>query len=293
MAGLAVYAALVEPRWLQVRRKRVHIRSMSPDLEGLRIGLLSDLHLRAGRGMGVVERAIAVLEKERPELIAITGDLAEDEEGLAAALGAVSRLRAPLGVYVVPGNHDHRTGIEVWRRAVAEREVLRDLTNRYVILDRNDVRVCIGGLDDDMEGQPRLTLPPPSSRDLTVVLAHSPDQAERCRRAYDAVDLILSGHTHGGQVRLPGVGAPVSSARHPELYEDGLRRRPWTQVYTSRGLGTTHLPVRFLSRPEVTLLELTREPRPAWPLAIKRLAGFPAQLRTYSALTPGQARRSR
>jgi predicted MPP superfamily phosphohydrolase len=77
------------------------------------------------------------------------------------------------------------------------------------------------------------------------------------------VDLILSGHTHGGQVRLPWIGALLNPAVHDEIYEQGLRRRPWTQVYTSRGVGTVHLQVRFLCRPEVAVLELTGAARPS------------------------------
>ena len=261
-AGLAAYAVLVEPRWVQLRRERIHMRSLPRPLEGLRIGLLSDLHVDEGSSAVVVERAVRALLRARPDLIAVTGDFAEDEEGLQRVLDALMPLHAPLGVYAVPGNHDHKAGIDVWRDAVAARKALRDVTNRYVVLRHEGVRICVGGVDDFSEGRPRLVLPPPETRDLTIVLAHSPDQAEHCRRAYDAVDLVVSGHTHGGQVRFPLVGAPVNSAHYPDLYEEGLRRRPWTQVYTSRGVGTSGLPVRFLARPEATVLELTRRPRP-------------------------------
>jgi uncharacterized protein len=271
LAGaLAGYAFFIEPRWLQLRRERVHIRSLPPDLEGLRIGHISDLHIKGGaragvlggRSMRLVRRAVAILTRVRPDLVAVTGDLAEDDAGLHAVLQALDPLWAPLGVYVVPGNHDHRAGIDRWRGAVAASETLRDLTNRFELIKRKSATLCIAGVDDLSEGSPLLVLPPPAERDLTILLAHSPDQAETSRRSHDAVDLILSGHTHGGQVRVPFMGAPVNSAVHHELYEEGLRRRPWTQVYTSRGLGTTKIPVRFLARPEVTLLELTSGARP-------------------------------
>ncbi|HEX2167362.1 MAG TPA: hypothetical protein VHG09_09055, partial [Longimicrobiales bacterium] len=130
------------------------------------------------------------------------------------------------------------------------------------------IRLCIAGVDDFSEGRPCLdALHDMAPRDFTILLAHNPDQAERARRGIDQVDLVLSGHTHGGQVRLPGWGAIVNSAEHDDLYEAGVRRRPWTQVYTSRGIGTVHLPVRFLTRPEVAILTLTGSPRgesPAW-----------------------------
>ena len=262
LAGLAAYAFLVEPRWIQLRRSRIHIRSLPPGLEGLRIGLLTDIHGRGPRAGSLVQRAVRLLARERPDLIAITGDLAEDAPGLYAVVRALAPLRAPLGVYTVPGNHDHRAGIDDWRRAVHGGTRARDLTNRYVLLRHRGARLCVGGVDDYYEGRPVLVLPPPGTRDLTVLLAHAPDQAERSRRDWDAVDLVVSGHTHGGQVRLPFLGPPIRSTEHDDLYEEGLRRRPWTQVYTSRGLGTTRLPVRFLTRPEVSVLTLTGAPRP-------------------------------
>jgi uncharacterized protein len=261
-AALAAYATVVEPRWLQLRRERIHIRSLPPGFEGFRIGVLSDLHLQAGREPRLVRRAVSMLDRAGAHLVAVAGDLAEDEEGLHAVLDALSRCQAPLGVFAVPGNHDHRAGIATWHRVLAVRKSIENLTNRYVLIHRRGATLCLAGLDDDVEGTPRLRLPPPARRDLTILIAHSPDQAEQCRRDHDAVDLIVSGHTHGGQVRLPFIGAPVNSAVHDDLYEDGLRRRPWTQVYTSRGVGTTRIPIRFLARPEVTILELTRDPRP-------------------------------
>lgn len=261
-AGVLAYAVLVEPRWVQLKRQKIHIRTLPEPLEGLRVGLLSDLHVERRGSAAVVERAVRVIMRARPDLIAVTGDFAEDDEGLERVLDALTPLEAPLGVFAVPGNHDHKAGIHHWHRSMRVRKAIRDLTNRFVMIERDGLRICVGGVDDFQEGRPQLTMPPPDSRDLTIVLAHSPDQAEHCRRSYDAVDLIVSGHTHGGQVRVPLLGAPVNSAQYPDLYEQGLRRRPWTQVYTTRGLGTSGLPIRFLARPEVTLLELTRAARP-------------------------------
>lgn len=262
-AAVAAYAAFIEPRWLQLVRRRIHLRRLPRSLEGLRIGLLSDLHAADGRSVAVARRAAGLVMAEAPDVIAITGDFAEDEGGLRNVLGALDSLRAPLGVWAVPGNHDHTAGIEMWRQLVHRAAAVHDLTNRFELVEHRGARICLGGVDDLYRGRPRLTLPPPEERDLTLLLAHTPDLAERCRRAFDAVDLVLSGHTHGGQVRLPFLPAPVNSARHRELYENGLRRRPWTQVYTSRGIGTTGVPFRFFARPEVTVLTLTAERRPA------------------------------
>jgi uncharacterized protein len=271
-AAAALYAIVLEPRWLHRTVTRLHFRDLPPALEGLRIALLTDFHVHRHTPRTLVDRAVRLAQQAEPDLIAITGDLAESESGLERVLDGVARLHAPLGVYVVPGNHDYRDiGIERWHDAVARRRTLVDLTNRATLLhvppgddpDGEPARLCVAGVDDLSHGLPSLeALPPPEGRDFTILLAHHPDQAERARRSADGVDLVLSGHTHGGQVRLPGWGAVVNSAEHPELYEAGVRRRPWTQVYTSRGIGTTHLPVRFLTRPEVAILTLTSAGRP-------------------------------
>ncbi|CAN5491686.1 hypothetical protein BH24GEM3_BH24GEM3_21560 [soil metagenome] len=263
-AALGAYAFLVEPHWLEVTRPRIHIRTLPPQLEGLRIALLTDLHLGEGTSPALIRRACELAMREAPDLIAITGDLAADDApGFREVLQALEGLHAPLGVYAVPGNHDYIVGIDKWHREIAAHPVIEDLTNTALLREVNGARVCIAGVDDLSKGTPRLEmLPPPEQRDLTILLAHDPDQAERSRRGYDQVDLIVSGHTHGGQVRLPWVGALRNPAYRDDLYEEGLRRRPWTQVYTSRGVGTVSLPVRFLCRPEVAILELTGTPRP-------------------------------
>lgn len=241
----------------------IHVRGLPSELEGLRIGLLTDLHAGNEGHYRLIRRAVSMLIAERPDLVALTGDFAADEAcGFAEVLTALEGLNAPLGVYTVPGNHDYIVGIEQWRAAMRQHPVIVDLTNRYRVIDLDDVRLCVAGVDDFYLGSPRLRLPPPEERDFTLLLAHSPDEAERCRRAHDSVGLIVSGHTHGGQIRIPFFGAPVNSAENADLYDEGLRRRPWTQVYTSRGLGTVHLPVRLFARPEVTVLELTGAPRP-------------------------------
>ncbi len=257
--GAAVYAALIEPRWIQVTRPRIRVAGLHPALQGLRIALLTDLHAGGGTPLSLVRRAVRLAMAERPHLIALTGDFADDDApSFRPVLEALGGLRAPLGVYAVPGNHDFTIGIGRWHREVTEAPDISDLTNRARMLQVDEARFCVAGVDDLNLGHPTLEpLPSPNDRDFTLLLAHTPDYAEKLCGGENAVDLVLAGHTHGGQVRLPGVGALINSARNDGLYEAGLRRRPWTQVYTSRGLGTIHLPIRFLCRPEVAVIHLT------------------------------------
>ena len=261
-AGLGVYATLVEPRWIEVRRTRIHARNLPHVFNGLRIALLTDLHVGGAVPLSLIRRAAALAMRERADIIAVTGDFTDYVPRFDEVFAALSGLTAPLGVYAVPGNHDYYMGIDKWRRAIRRQKVVADLTNAYVVHEKLGARLCIAGVDDYYEGDPVLCLPAPEERDFTILLAHTPDQAERSRRAQDGIDLMLTGHTHGGQVRLPVIGAPIHSSEFPELYQSGLRRRPWTQVYTSRGIGAK-VPIRFGSRPEVAILELSNAPRTA------------------------------
>ena len=258
--AVLVYATMIEPRHIELTRPRVHVRDLPGALEGFRIGLLSDLHAGRLTSRDTLRRAVDLLLDAEPHVIAVTGDLADRRRiDYGPAFHALEPLRAPLGVFAVPGNHDHAVGIEGWQRAMRAAPHLIDATNRYHMRSIGDVRLCIAGADDLEEGEPELHLPPQEARDFTLLLAHNPEPAERARRSRDAIDLIVAGHTHAGQVRLPFIGA---IERKSDIYDAGLRRRPWTQVYTSRGVGSTLLPFRLGARPEVAVLELTGEARP-------------------------------
>jgi uncharacterized protein len=263
-AVLAAYAFLIEPRWLQVRRTRLAFDNLPDGLEGLRIGLLTDLHVDRHTPLRLARRACRLLMRERPDLIAVTGDLiSAGEPGFRPVIDVLRGLDAPLGVYVVPGNHDHAVGIEAWRQCVAGVPNLVDLTNRTHRLDVNGATLCIAGLDDFGEGRPRTeALPAAAEGCFTVLLAHNPKQTEQLPGAGADVDLVLSGHTHGGQVQIPGFGPVFNSAEHDGVYVEGVHERPQTTVYVSRGVGTVHTPVRLFSRPEVTVLELARRSSP-------------------------------
>lgn len=262
--GIAgAYAALVEPRWLEVTRTRVRIDGLPPALEGLRIALLTDFHAHRMTPLAVVRRACRRAMAEQPDLIALTGDFGGATTAeLARTVEVLAELQAPLGVFGVPGNHDHDVGIGAWHRLVEDAPGLVDLTNRFELRRVGDACIGVAGVDTFVPGDPHpekaIPVHPPC--EVTILLAHNPDQVEAARAATGRVDLVLSGHTHGGQVRLPLVGALLNPARHDRLYDYGLVRRPWTQVYVSRGVGTVHLPVRFLCRPEVAILMLTRAP---------------------------------
>jgi len=166
----------------------------------------------------------------------------------------LSRLEAPFGKFAVLGNHDCSAGVEDVTRGF-ERGGFIVLRNNHAVLEKDNDRLFLIGLDDVLEGKadlPKAVEAIPESG-FKILLVHEPDFADYTSRF--AIDLQLSGHSHGGQVRFPYFG-PLITTRLGRKYPFGLRRVDKLMLYTNRGLGTTLLPLRFLCRPEITIIKL-------------------------------------
>jgi hypothetical protein len=251
---VARQAGLDRPRLEQVD---VPVLGLPPALDGLRIGHLTDIHIGDYQRPAQAQPAIALLQQAAPDLIVMTGDLIDHHpRDVVAAAQLMAGLSAPLGVYGVLGNHDHRVGGRRLVRALAEHAPdVTMLVNRAVRLPLPQGELWVAGLDSVVLGladaEAALAMVPASAPCL--VLSHEPDAADYLPRA---ATLILSGHAHGGQIRL-GERAlmlpPLGRQYHTGLHAS--RRGP---VYTSRGVGWTGIPVRLSCPPEVTVLRLVR-----------------------------------
>ncbi len=247
-------AAFAEPFVLTVERHAVRLPRLPRALDGLRIVQLTDLHHSPFTGSGQLEHAIETANSLQPDIIALTGDyISHEREYAAPCAELVGRLRAKHGVYAVLGNHDHWTDAPL----VADlfrAEGIRVLINEGLRFELNDASFWLAGVDDTMVGLEDLplALAGSSADEMKLLLAHNPTILRRAARA--KVDLVLSGHTHGGQVAWRSERSASGKPRRRILR--GLGRRGDTQIYVSRGLGTVVLPIRYGSPPEVTLLEL-------------------------------------
>jgi predicted MPP superfamily phosphohydrolase len=257
MGGL-FYAREVETRWLEVSSVGITLLRLAPEFDGYRVVQIGDIHLEDWTKPRRLNRMVDLVNAQNPDLIAITGDFLSysADPGVPRRLvEALRRLRARDGVVAVMGNHDYLTDADLVRRCLREAGV-PELRNDLRTVKRGDAMLHLAGVDDVMEGRSRLdlVLKKLPEEGAAVLLAHEPDFAD-VSAATGRFDLQLSGHSHGGQVRLPFYG-PIYLPPLSQRYTRGLYEVGSMLQYTNRGLGFVDARLRFLSRPEITVLTL-------------------------------------
>jgi len=263
---LAVYAADIEPRWPEIVRLELPLPRLPARLDGLSIVQMSDLHAGYAAGPARVRSYVDTVNALHPDIVAITGDMFHRGAVSAWMCAAeLSELRAPLGTYVVMGNHERHEPPEVGE-APFRRVGLTVLVNAAHSIQVDGDTLWIVGIDDVLMRRSDLhqALRGVPETACKILLVHEPDLADRA--SLFPIDLQLSGHTHGGQIRVPGLGAlllPVMGRKYPI----GLNRVNGMWVYTSRGLGVNRPAVRFNCRPEITLFTLRTAESTAAPVA--------------------------
>jgi predicted MPP superfamily phosphohydrolase len=256
VGGLA-YVYRVEPGWVEVKNIPLTLPHLDPEFDGYRMAQISDLHMDDWMRRDRLARIVELVNQERPDLVAITGDFfTYAPERFAGDMVSVLRgLAARDGVVAVLGNHDHWTNASIVRGVISAGRVV-DVSNAVHSLRRGAATLHVAGVDDTWEGQDRLdvvleTLPQAGA---AVLLAHEPDYAD-VSAATGRFDLQISGHSHGGQVVLPWRGPPILP-HLAQKYPLGLYQVGGMLQYTNRGLGTVSPRVRFNCRPEVTMFTL-------------------------------------
>jgi len=268
VGALVIDSTVLEPNHPQVVRVDMALRRWPYRLDGFTIALLSDFHYDRHFSVHPLNAAIGMVNALRPDLIALTGDfvsmnMLSKSDAAAAALAEpcaqlLGQLIAPHGLWAVLGNHDcfsdpvrvagalHAQGIPV-------------LENRSIPIERDGARFWLTGVGDVLAGTARLetALQPVPNSEATILLAHEPDYADYVAGHTQAVDLQLSGHSHGGQVRLPFL-RPLYLPELARKYIAGQYRVGPLTLYTNRGLGTIGVPVRLNCPPEITLLTMRK-----------------------------------
>lgn len=264
-AALGADATLLAPNRPLVVRQEIKLPRWPSRLDGFRIALLSDFHYDPYFSVHPLNAAIGMVNTLRPDLIALTGDFVtvpsfgDEKKGADAAEPCAELLRkmtAALGLWAVLGNHDGFT--DASRVTSALQGVgIQVLGNRSTPIERNGSRFWLGGVKDILAEKPSMdaALHDVPRDEPVVLLAHEPDYADHV--ASYPVDLQLSGHSHGGQVRLPFL-PPLYLPDLAKKYYWGLYKVGPLTLYTNAGLGTIGFPARLNCPPEITLIELRR-----------------------------------
>lgn len=249
VVGAASYGYAYERHRIGLTRATLGVSGLSPALRGLRIGFLTDLHRSHAVSHDMAAAAVQMLMSEQPDLIMLGGDYVTwgDRRYVGAAAEALAPLSAPHGIFAVLGNHDD------------DRDMPAALMAKgFTVLKDARTRVQINGVPLDIAGIRFWTRRPAdiahvvkgAAADL-ILLAHTPSRLKEAVAL--AIPLVLSGHTHGGQIVLPAVGA-LAAREFPVV--QGSARQDATTIFVSRGVGTVYIPVRLNCPPEVALLTL-------------------------------------
>jgi len=257
-AGLvASYPVFIERYLILTNHYRIPVPNLPRAFSGFRIVQLSDFHYGPLVPLALIRHVVHRTNRLARDLVVCTGDCVHRRTTTAeidAVWPVLGELTAPCGAYSVLGNHDH------WADSGRSREWLheagQDVEHQAKVIEREGERLWLAGAGDlwtDHRNLDRVLGEIPEA-DCRIVLAHNPDTADSAFTG--RVDLVLSGHTHGGQIDIPFVGPPVLPVRNPS-YSSGLRTSPrGTGVFISRGIGWSIYPVRFNCPPEIAVLEL-------------------------------------
>jgi len=239
---------------LEIIEHDVVVPDLAPELEGLMVGFMSDTHVAAFLRKEFFVASARALSEREPDIILLGGDYVSWHRHIPL-LGdhLLTHLKAKHGVFAVLGNHDFWSGMEDVVNEL-ERHGVRMITNQRVCVDHNGSSFYILGIDELYRGEPKLDLLDLPRERLTILLSHHPDLIVEV--GDQRFDLFLCGHTHGGQIRLPGIGAIVVPSKFETRYDQGFFRVRNTLMYVGRGLGSVP-PIRILCKPEVALFRFT------------------------------------
>jgi len=263
--GIAGGAGYISSKSLEVVYSDVPLAGLPKRLDGLKIGVMADFHAGAFTTREDILQAISIINNEKPDLIALLGDYVDGayshspknvEKG-SYVFDTLQRLKGPLGIYAVLGNHDHWTDASLVRKKLSKLPLVT-LTNQGISLGNG---LALAGVDDFWEGpsDPFKAIRNISPESVIIMLSHNPDVNLQLK-GDERVRLVMSGHTHGGQIRIPIINrAPWIPCSWKYRGSSGLIReteRRWT--FITKGVGTFFVPVRLACPPDIGILRLRK-----------------------------------
>ena len=259
--GVSIPYGRILRHGLTVAEAEIGVRGLGHGLDGVTILFVSDVHAGPFLSREALADAFARLATLAPDVVVHGGDLATSSvPECAVHADALRSLQAPLGAFAVFGNHDHYTWDLEGMRALYDRCGIRVIDNDAVCLTRGGARLALAGIDDWNIGDPQLTKALERGREVApgapvVLVSHNPDSFFEAASA--GVALVLAGHTHGGQVRIPGRPVLVRMSRY--RLDEGRYTASGSELVVSRGLGVSGLPLRLFCPPEAVMVKLRAE----------------------------------
>jgi predicted MPP superfamily phosphohydrolase len=245
--------AMDEASSLSLEQVEIRLKRLPPKLDGFKIIHLSDIHHSPFTGLAQIERVVKIANRLKPDLFLLTGDyVSHEREYIAPVAALLGKLKAKHGIYACLGNHDHWTDAELVTH-LFRGEGINMLVNEGLRFEARGASFWLAGVDDYMVGKTdvRAALKGSFPDEMKLLLAHNPIIFREATR--DGVDLTLSGHTHGGQIKFRDEEKRLLRTRKLRA---GLYERKGSQVYVTRGIGTVVVPMRYQCPPEISLLEL-------------------------------------
>lgn len=248
--------SFIESFWIEQKTYIITSPEIPISFDGTRIVFLSDIHYGDLFSKYQLSNAIKQTRSYDPDIILLGGDYVKNSpKFIQPCFDSLKTVHPPLGVYGVLGNHDHWQGADLTRKTMSNASI-NSIDNNAFWITKDNQRIRIGGVGDHCEDTQDLnvTINEVNTNDFTILVSHSPDYAPEITS--DKVDLVLSGHTHGGQITLFGLYAPKVPSHYGQKFRTGKVILNKMQVIVSNGIGTVFLPLRFFSPPQIIIMEL-------------------------------------
>jgi len=249
---------LIEPYWIESKEIYFTSEKIPDSFDNFKIVFISDIHHGAVYSRKRLKTLVNRVNALQPDLILLGGDYIDQSKYIQSCFDEFKNLHTEYGVYGVLGNHDHFAGANMVANAMNKAGIIC-IDNKSYWLTKGSEKIKIGGVGDYWNDIQDLhaTIKDTKPDDFVILLSHNPDYAEEIKT--DKVDLVLSGHTHGGQATIFGLWAPFIPSKFGQKYKTGLIKTPYTEILVSNGIGNVgYIPIRFFARPQINIIYLKR-----------------------------------
>ncbi|WP_209585081.1 metallophosphoesterase [Methanobacterium aggregans] len=253
--GVAVVYSLIEPYMIETKEVVIQSDQVPQNFDGKKIVFVTDIHCSQFFSEERVQSLVDQVNALDPDMVLLGGDYVTDDASyLEPCFSQLSKLNAPLGVYGVLGNNDPKNATIT----AMENAGITYIGNKGLWVEENGEKIRIGGVEDLDTDVPYQgpTIGSVTQNDFVILVSHKPDYFPLANKL--KIDLVLAGHTHGGQVTLFGLWAPFYNSRYGQEYVSGIKKSGNSTMIISNGIGTVNVPVRFSAKPQIVVVTLKR-----------------------------------